>query len=233
MSVQALTRFPTLLAHMSRCWFKWFQLGVAACHIRSDAQAPPTSDRVLQPVRKPTCFVTEWQVVQQATSVLEEAASAVLKVQGGRHGFVAHSINDFAILHDLVTDEGQDIRSLGPWDSPKTSLPTIQLRPVTRTLLTVLAADMSKRKLGSSAETPENINLGLDRRLKTCCLSVCLNGGPEIQVQVAADVKESFSYFLGYTKEQSERQGTATPSPSLSGGGGGGSYRRGWTRMRR
>ena len=158
--------------------------------------------------------------MQQVTSVLDEAASAALKVQEGRHGFVAQSINDSSTTHDLVTDERQDIRCLDPCDGVKTSVPTIQLQPVTRTLLTVLAANMSKRKLSSATKTPEKINLGLDPRTP-CCLNVCLNGGPELQAQVAADVKESFSYFRGYTKEQSEGQGTATPSPSLSGGGGG------------
>ena len=57
----------------------------------------------------------------------------------------------------------------------------IQLQPVTRTLLTVLAADMFKRKLDSATETPERINLGLAPRFKTCFLNVCQDGGPELQ----------------------------------------------------
>ena len=34
-------------------------------------------------------FAMEWQAVQQVTTVVDEAASPALKVQGVRHGFVA------------------------------------------------------------------------------------------------------------------------------------------------
>ena len=216
---------------MARRWFECFQVGVATCHVRSDAQAPQTSGRVLQPVREPACLVRN-EMASGAAGDERPRRGLFGGVKGlGGSSWIRRPVHQ-RLLHParlghrrrtghLFTDEGQDIRCLDPWDGAKASVPTIQLQPVTWTLLTVLAADMSRRKLGSATETPAKINLRLDPRFKTCCLNVCLNGGPELQAQVAADVKESFSYFHGYTKEKSEGQGTATPSPSLSGGGGG------------
>eukprot|EP00904_Undaria_pinnatifida_P001834 jgi/Undpi1/11651/HiC_scaffold_36.g13946.m1 len=171
--------------------------------------------------RQRALFPTEWQVVQQVVSVLDEAAVSAAQIQGGRHGFVAQSINDFSVLHHSVTSPDQDIRCLDPWDDVKTSVATSELLTITRILLTVLAADMSDRHLGSATLEPERINLVLDPRFKPCCPNVCFNGGAALQVQVAVDVKEASEYFLGYTTAQSEGQGTATPSLSLSGGGGG------------
>lgn len=166
-------------------------------------------------------FPSEWQPVQQVVSVLDEAAVTAALVQGGRHGFVAQSINDFSLLYHSVTSEDQDIRCLDPWNGDKTSVQVSKLLPLTQTLLKVLAKDMSDRELGSATVGPERINLVLDPRFKSCCPSVCLNGGEELQAQMAVDVEGTFDFFLGDSKAQSEGQGTATPSPSLSGGGGG------------
>ncbi|CAM9137372.1 unnamed protein product, partial [Pylaiella littoralis] len=152
-------------------------------------------------------FPTEWQAVQQVVSVLDDAAATAAQVQGGRHGFVGQSINDFFVLHHSVSAPDQDIRCLDPWDGPKTSVTTSQLQPLTRTLLTVMAEDMSERELGSATLSPETINLVLDPRFKSCCSSVCLNGGAALQARVAVDVEGAFDYFLGYTKAQSEEQG--------------------------
>lgn len=149
-------------------------------------------------------FPTEWQAVQQVVSVPDDAAATTAKIQGGRHGFVGQSINDLFVLHHSVSAPEQDIRCLDPWNDPKTSVATSQLQLLTRTLLTVMAEDMSERGLGSATLPPETINLVLDPRFKSCCSSVCLNGGAALQAQVAVDVEGTFGYFLGYTKAQSE-----------------------------
>lgn len=139
----------------------------------------------------------EWQAVREVVSVLDEAAQLNTQVQGGQHAFVGKAINDFTVLHQSLTLATQEIRSLDPYDGPRTEVSTADLLIEVRTLLKVMIEDMNKRGLGRAITETEKICLVLDPRYKSCCEAVCLNGGDEIRESVAALVESKLSSFTG------------------------------------
>ena len=135
----------------------------------------------------------EWQAAREVFSVLDDAAQITKAIQRGRHTFVGKAINDLAVLETSLSLNTQGIRSLDPYDGPRTATAVVDLLAEIQNLLKILVQDFQKRELGRALDDVEKICLLLDPRLKSLCTAVCLNGGNDLQNKVRALVEYKFS----------------------------------------
>ena len=130
-------------------------------------------------------------------SVLDDAAQITKAIQGGHHAFVGKAINDLAVLETSLSLETQDIRSLDPYDGPRTATAVEDLLTEVQDLLKILVQDFQKRGLGRALDDVEKICLLLDPRFKSLYTAVCLNRGNDLQNEVRALVEYKFSSLSG------------------------------------
>ena len=78
-------------------------------------------------------------------------------IQGGRHAFVDKAINDLAVLETSLSLDTQEIRSLDPYDGPRTATAVADLLSEVQDLLNILEQDFPKRGLERALDDVEKI----------------------------------------------------------------------------
>ena len=101
------------------------------------------------------------------------------------------------MLETSLSLDTQDIRSLDPYDGPRTATAVAGLLAEEQDLLKILVQDFQERGLGQALDDVENICLLLDPRFKSLCTAVCSDGGNDLQNEVRALVEYKFSSFSG------------------------------------
>ena len=189
------------------------------------------SNRALKPV--------EWQASREVVTFLDDAAQITKAIQRGHHAFVGKAINNLTVLETSLSLDTQDIRSLDPYDGPRTATAVADLLAKVQDLLKILVQDFQKRGLGLALDGVEKICLLLYPRFKSLYTAVCLNGGNYVQNEVRALMEYKFSSFRGNvtfsagsvgTGSSGDGQGAGGPQAgeaSAEGTGGGGRHRGG------
>ena len=97
------------------------------------------------------------------------------------------------MLETLLSLDTQDIRSLDPYDGPRTATAVVDLLAEVQDLLKILVQGFQTRGLGRVLDDVEKICLLLDPRFKSLCTAVCLNGGKnDLQNEVRDLVEYNF-----------------------------------------
>ena len=130
--------------------------------------------------------------------------------KGAANAFGGKAINDLAVLETSLSLDTQDIRSLDPYDGPRTETAVANLLAQVQDLLKILVQDFQKRGLGRALDDVEKICLLLDPRFKSLCTAVCLNGGNSLQNEVHALVEYKFSSFSGNATFSARSVGTGS-----------------------
>ena len=63
----------------------------------------------------------EWEEAREFVSILDDAAQITMTIQGGRHAFVGKATDDLTVLETSLSLDTQGIRSLDPYDGPRTA----------------------------------------------------------------------------------------------------------------
>lgn len=107
----------------------------------------------------------QWSSVREACGILDSVAEVMRRIQGsdGKHLSTAHHL--MLELRDIVQDQEHEIRPPAYGDDP-VICPREDLTKCVRTLVKVLADEMSSRDLGVPANVTEQLAIVLDPRFK-------------------------------------------------------------------
>ena len=96
------------------------------------------------------------------------------------------------MLETSLSLDTQDIRSLDPYDGPRTATAVAGLLTEVQDLLKILLQNFQKKGLGRALDDVENICFLLDPRFKSLYAAVCLNRENDLQNEVRALVEYKF-----------------------------------------
>ena len=107
----------------------------------------------------------QWSSVREACGILDSVAEVMRRIQGsdGKHLSTAHHL--MLELRDIVQDEEHEVRPAAYGDDPLLC-PREDLTKCVRTLVKVLADEMSNRDLGAAGNVTEQLAIVLDPRFK-------------------------------------------------------------------
>lgn len=155
----------------------------------------------------------EWETLRQAVSVLDPATEVMSRLQEGPGVFLGEAINLCSNLHACFAHEEQEIQAVECSGLPAATMPREELRQCVQEQLKILQEEVETKSLGHAREDVEILAMVFDPRFKTPCQSVCLNGGPALEIKTRAAVEMASLHFTGNVSATSATKETAGQSP--------------------